>query len=90
MKDTIYGLDGELEFLVLKGLKEESKRHSEFLADLMELGLRDEAEYLLRERIIEELDDDGCNVEEEETFDEYSYLDDVREGAGYESEEARF
>jgi len=33
-------------------------------------------------------DDDGCNVEEEPTFNEDAYLDDVREGAGYESEEA--
>ena len=56
---SIYGIDGELEFLALRCLEAEQ-------------------------------DDDGCNVDEEPKFNEDSYLDDVREGAGYESEEARF
>lgn len=37
-------------------------------------------------KLVTEFDDDGCNEKEEENFDEAAYLDDVREGAGYESE----
>lgn len=48
-------------------------------------------EQVLALRCLEaEQDDDGCNIEEEPSFNEDAYLDDVREGAGYESEEARF
>jgi hypothetical protein len=54
------------------------------------LSLNGYEEALALSTLSAELDDDGCNVEEEPTFNEDAYLDDVREGAGYESEEAIF
>lgn len=54
------------------------------------LGLPGDLEFLALNCIEAEQDDDGCNVEEEPEFNESAYLDDVREGAGYESEEAIF
>lgn len=55
------------------------------------LALKDLArEVQEADKLLVEFDDDGCNEDEEMKFDEASYLDDVREGAGYESEEARF
>jgi len=42
------------------------------------------------DKLLEELDDSGCNEEEEVDFDEANALDEARQGAGYESEWAEF
>ena len=46
-------------------------------------------EIVKAEQLANSLDDDGCNADEEEEFYEAAYLDDVRQGAGYESEWTR-
>jgi hypothetical protein len=53
-------------------------------------GIDGELEALALRWLEAEQDDDGCNVEEEKDFNEDEALDDARQGAGYESEEARF
>jgi hypothetical protein len=53
-------------------------------------GLGGIEEALALKTISAEQDDDGCNIEEEKSFDEAGYLDDARCGAGYESEWARY
>lgn len=53
-------------------------------------GLGGMEEALALRSLAAEQDDDGCNVEEEKDFNEDDALDDARQGAGYESEEARF
>lgn len=39
------------------------------------------------DKLLEELDDDGCTDDEEDDFDEHNYLTSVAEGAGYEFDE---
>lgn len=53
-------------------------------------GISGEEEMLALKCLEAEQDDDGCNEVEEEAFDEAEYLDDARQGAGYESEWAEF
>jgi len=49
-----------------------------------------ENEVVEANKLAEDFNDAGCNEVEEINFNEADYLDDARQGAGYESEWAEF